>query len=143
MSSQTAYCPFCGIEVEPGSTFCGNCGVAIDQKPAQTQPSAQTQPYQQTYTHGTQPTYQPTQTQSVETEIEGIIGLVLGVLSCLGILPFVGSIVGVILGHIAKRKSKTGLGTIALVVGYLGIVIYVLVPVIVVLAIYFTTGFYY
>ncbi|NHJ46190.1 MAG: zinc-ribbon domain-containing protein [Asgard group archaeon] len=137
MSSQTTYCPFCGSEVEPSATFCGNCGAAIDQKPVQTPPPAQTQPY------ATQPTYKPaTSTQSVETEIEGIIGLVLGVLSCIGVLPLIGSIVGVILGHIARRKSKTGIATIALVISYLGIAIYIIVPVIVIVVL-FSTGYWY
>jgi thiol:disulfide interchange protein len=138
MSSQNKFCPFCGTEVEPSATFCGNCGAAIEQKPVQTPPPAQTQ----AYTHGTQPTYQPAPTKSVETEVEGIIGLVLSVLSCIGVLPLIGSIVGVILGHISRRKSKSPMGTIALVAGYLGIAVYIIVPVIVVVVL-FATGYWW
>jgi uncharacterized membrane protein len=135
MSHET-YCSFCGSVVDDNAAFCQNCGASVEQK--------QKPPPQQTLSYGSQPTYQQPQTSTssdLNDEVEAIIGLVMGILSCLGVLALIGSIVGIILGHVAKRKGDSTLASVSLVVGYLGLFIYIILPLIIVFAILFPLGY--
>lgn len=129
MSNQTKYCPYCGIQVEPSATFCGNCGAAIESQPVK---PVKIQP--ETIAYGTQPTQQPTTTTTgmKDNETVGMIGLILGILGCIGVLPIIGNIVAVIMGHSSNSKGSNTLGTFALITGYLGIFLFIIVPAIVI-----------
>ncbi|NHK32753.1 MAG: zinc ribbon domain-containing protein [Asgard group archaeon] len=129
MSNQTKYCQFCGTAVEPDATFCGNCGAALESQPVK---PVTIQP--ETITYGTQPTQQPTKTTTglKDHETIGMIGLILGILGCLGPLAGIGNIVAVIMGHSSNSKGSNTLGTFALITGYLGIFLYLVVPAIVI-----------
>lgn len=125
MSNQTKYCPFCGTAVESSATFCGNCGAALEAEPVKPVAS---QP--ETISYGAQPT--STTTGIKDPETVGMIGLILGILGCLGPLALIGNIVAVIMGHSSNSKGSNTLGTFALITGYLGIFLYLVVPAIVI-----------
>lgn len=108
-----------------------------------TQPGHDQQGYgQQPYTqpgYGQQPTYQypqqygyappapPTNTMALVSLVSSIAGLTL--------IPFIGSIVGVITGHMARKQLATsheqgaGMATAGLVIGYIGVGLVVLIGV--------------
>ena len=59
-----------------------------------------------------------------------IVSLVMGVMGLLGLLPLIGSILAIILGHIARRQiasdhtqSGEGLALVGLITGYVGLVL--------------------
>ena len=102
------FCPNCGTENAEESTICQSCGALLT-SPAH-QPPAQA-------------TVRPTPTSGLATAslIFGILGLTL--------LPTLGSVVAVILGHMAKSEINSsagqlegsGLATAGLVLGYIGL----------------------
>lgn len=92
------------------------------------QPGAQGYGYQQPYggyAPSPYPVAPPTNTMAVVSLIASITGLTL--------FPFIGSVVGVITGHMARRQLQTsgeqggGMATAGLVIGYVGIGLIVLV----------------
>jgi hypothetical protein len=132
MSQNVNHCPYCGSSVEGGSQFCQNCGASINgggaapSKPAQ--PDYQAPPPQESY--GTTPAYeQPattTYTPSKSSDNTGMISLIFGILSCVGILPCIGGIVAIITGHSARSKGDTQYAQIGLILGYLSVVLQVI-----------------
>ena len=147
MSQNVKHCPFCGSAIESGSQFCPNCGASIlddagSSKPAQ---PAYSPPPQESY--GTTPAYeQPTTTvytTQKKDDNTGIISLIFGILSCVGFLPCIGSIVAIILGHNAKSKGESQYGSIGLILGYLGIGVYVVGIIIWILGIFVFGWFWY
>ncbi|MBK5114109.1 MAG: zinc ribbon domain-containing protein, partial [Candidatus Heimdallarchaeota archaeon] len=99
MSQNVNHCPYCGSAIEGSSQFCQNCGASITggaaapSKPAQ--PAYSPPPPQESY--GTTPAYeQPAATVYTPKSSDdntGIISLIFGILSCVGILPCIGGIV--------------------------------------------------
>ena len=144
MSQNVKHCPYCGSALESGSQFCQNCGASISgdagpSKPAQ--PAHAPTPPPESY--GTTPAYeQPTTTVSAprkQDDSTGVISLVFGILSCIGFLPCIGSIVAIVLGHNAKSKGESQYASIGLVLGYLGIGLYV-VGIAIYLIVFFALG---
>ncbi len=60
-----------------------------------------------------------------EDKTMGIISIVLGVLG-FTFLPFIGSVIAIILGHVAKGTDGDQLGKIGRILGWVGICIYIL-----------------
>ena len=144
MSQNVKHCPYCGSALESGSQFCQNCGASIsgDAGPSKpTQPAHAPIPTQESY--GTTPAYeQPTTTvytPQKKDDSTGLISLIFGILSCIGFLPCIGSIVAIVLGHNAKSKGESQYGSIGLVLGYLGIGLYV-VGIAIYLIVFFAFG---
>ncbi|NPE08374.1 MAG: zinc-ribbon domain-containing protein [Asgard group archaeon] len=129
MSQNVNHCPYCGSAIEGGSQFCPNCGASItgDAGPSKSAQPAYTPPPQESY--GTTPAYeQPSTTvyaPQKKDDNTGLISLIFGILSCVGFLPCIGSIVAIVLGHSAKSKGESQYGSIGLVLGYIGIGLYV------------------
>ncbi len=144
MSQNVKHCPYCGSALESGSQFCQNCGASISgdagpSKPAQ--PAYVPTPTPESY--GTTPAYeQPTTavyTPQKKDDSTGLISLIFGILSCIGFLPCIGSIVAIVMGHNAKSKGESQYGSIGLVLGYLGIGLYV-VGIAIYLIVFFAFG---
>ncbi|MHA1123863.1 MAG: zinc-ribbon domain-containing protein [Candidatus Heimdallarchaeota archaeon] len=144
--SKINHCPYCGSALESGSQFCQNCGASISggvgpSKPAQ--PAHTPMPPQESY--GTTPAYeQPTTivyTPQKKEDNTGLLSLIFGILSCVGVLACIGSIVAIILGHSAKSKGESQYASIGLVLGYLGVGLYVVV--IIIYVILFATGWFW
>ncbi len=144
MSQNVKHCPYCGSALESGSQFCQNCGASIsgDAGPSKPTQPAHT-PIQPQESYGTTPAYeQPTTTvytPQKKDDSTGLISLIFGILSCIGFLPCIGSIVAIVLGHNAKSKGESQYGSIGLVLGYLGIGLYV-VGIAIYLIVFFTFG---
>jgi len=131
MSQNSKHCPYCGSALESGSQFCQNCGASISggagpSKPAQ--PAHTPMPPQESY--GTTPAYeQPTSTvytSQKKDDSSGLISLIFGILGCIGILPCIGSIIAIFMGHNAKSKGESQYSSIGLILGYIGICLYVI-----------------
>ncbi|NPE08373.1 MAG: zinc ribbon domain-containing protein [Asgard group archaeon] len=128
MNRNEDYCLFCGSAIESGSQFCQNCGVALSDvektstvQIIQTPQSASTGYYQQPATQQEQ-YYQQTTTvyvpQKKEDDAMGIFSLIMGIIGWIGILPVIGHIIAIIMGHIARSRSKSITGLIGLILGY-------------------------
>lgn len=86
-------------------------------------------PYQAEQPYASGPTYgaphRPTNTMAIVSLVSSIVGLTM--------LPFIGSIVGVVTGHIAKRQiaesgeEGSGIATAGLVIGWIGVAILILI----------------
>jgi hypothetical protein len=146
MSQKVNHCPYCGSSIESGSQFCQNCGAsisgaAVPSKPAQPAPAPM--PPQESY--GTTPAYeQPTTTvytPQKKDDSTGLLSLIFGILGCVGVLACIGSIVAIILGHAAKSKGESQYASIGLVLGYLGVGLYVVV--IIIYVVLFATGWFW
>ena len=139
--SQNSHCPYCGSAVEAGSEFCSNCGAALtdaaDSPPTQapsypsssgTYGQAPSQNYGGTYTQQPGGTYTTTTTyaqpRSSSSSSNGTIALILSILSCVGILPCIGGIIGIVLGNQAKKDGDSN-GNIAVVLGWINVCLYV------------------
>ncbi|MHA1122190.1 MAG: zinc-ribbon domain-containing protein [Candidatus Heimdallarchaeota archaeon] len=131
MSQNSKHCQYCGSAIESGSQFCQNCGASISggagpSKPAQ--PAHTPMPPQESY--GTTPAYeQPTSTvyaSQKKDDSSGLISLIFGILGCVGILPCIGSIIAIFMGHSAKRKGESQYASIGVILGYIGICLYVI-----------------
>ncbi|NHJ33296.1 MAG: zinc-ribbon domain-containing protein [Asgard group archaeon] len=144
MSQQTNHCPYCGASIEKGSQFCQFCGSSIADIDEPSKPTPQAPLPQESY--GTTPAYQQPATTVYTPEKKddstGLISLIFGILSCVGFLPCIGSIVAIIMGHSAKSKGESQYGSIGLVLGYLGLCIYV-VGIIVYIVGFFVFGWFY
>ncbi len=130
MSSDLKHCPYCGSVVEKGAQFCQNCGASLSidaTVPAANQPTGYTPP-PPAETYGTQPYYQqPTQTvyvprQQTSDDSLGILSLIFGLLGCF-VIPFIGSIVAIITGHMARKKGSSTYSTVGLLLGYISLVL--------------------
>ncbi len=147
MSQNVNHCPYCGSALESGSQFCQNCGASISGDAGPSKPTQQAYappPPQESY--GTTPAYQQpattVYTPQKQDDNTGLISLIFGILSCIGFLPCIGSIVAIILGHNAKSKGESQYGSIGLVLGYIGIGIYV-VGIIIYIILIFTLDLFY
>lgn len=92
------------------------------------QPGYSQQPtYQYPQQYGYAPPAPPTNTMALVSLVSSIAGLTL--------IPFIGSIVGVITGHMARKQLATsneqgaGMATAGLVIGYIGVGLVVLIGV--------------
>jgi uncharacterized membrane protein YvbJ len=128
------YCTECGSEVEQEARFCPNCGHDLSQEASTSSPSTVRPSPTQYSAQPTQYSAQPTQYSAPSTyqqyhksdNTKGIIALVFGILGFV-LLPFIGSIVAIILGALSRSQEEdTSLGTIGIVLGILGMVCWVI-----------------
>ena len=151
--SQNKHCPFCGSPNEVDNDFCSNCGASLTETPSYDTPattpgyptsSEPSQQYggsysQQPGTYTTSTTYQ--QPRSSSSSSNGTIALILSILSCVGILPCIGAIIGLVLGTQAKKEGDSN-GNIAVILGWLSICAYI-AGILIYVIIFFFSGFYY
>lgn len=135
------FCPRCGANNEANQRFCYNCGSRIEaaSQGATTPLAPPIEPevlppptYEQSLTvppapaaYGSPAAYPPvTQNSGM-----AIASLVCGILAWVGLLPLVGAIAAIVLGHIARSQirgaggqiSGKGLALAGLILGYLQI----------------------
>ena len=123
------FCSQCGTKLVASWNVCPNCGYSLKLDRGYQQP-AQLQPPVKIYTQQ-KPKYQPHQYQAYNyrprnNNTNGTVALIFGLLGLFGIIPIVGSIVGIALGAVGKnndddpRMAKAGL-----VLGIIGIVVWI------------------
>ncbi|MHA1123862.1 MAG: zinc-ribbon domain-containing protein [Candidatus Heimdallarchaeota archaeon] len=133
MSEKEEYCPYCGSAIESGTQFCQNCGAAlsdVEKTPAvqiiQTPPPASIGYYQQPTTQQGQYHQQTTTVyvpQKKTEDVLGVLSLIMGILGWIMVLPGIGSIIAIILGHISRSRSKSVTGLVGLILGYSFIIV--------------------
>jgi hypothetical protein len=118
------FCPKCGTQVEPGSSFCQKCGAAVSQPAAAPAPSptSTASPF-------------PNQTaMAVKTSGMAVAALVLGIVGMF-FFPFVPSVLAIIFGALGigqvNRSSGIlkgkGMATAGIVLGIVSIVMMIIV----------------
>ena len=123
------YCTQCGTKIVASWNVCPNCGHNLksernDQLPVQPQPPLLNYTQQK-------PNYQPRQYQSYNyrpksNSSNGIVALIFGLLGLFGIIPIVGSIVGIVLGAVGKNKDDDPrMAKAGLVLGIIGIIAWI------------------
>ena len=143
-------CTTCDTPLTPGAPFCPNCGTRVTTASSSGMPTVALPPAPdlsaappQQYTPQpyapqpyTPPPYvpSPVYTQaSLPTSNTAIVSLVFGILGWV-VLPFIGAIIAVISGHMARNEIRAsndqlggrGLATAGLVLGYLQIGLFLL-----------------
>lgn len=117
--SNSDYCSFCGSSIERDSQFCQNCGASLSIV-VETTPTHITQVIvtsdSEVYSQPA-PVYVPQEQGTSDTL--GIVSLVLGIAGFC-ILPLI-SIPAVITGHMARSRTKSQMGLIGIILGYIGI----------------------
>jgi ribosomal protein L32 len=118
------FCPQCGTKIVASWNVCPNCGhnlksERVHQQPTQTQISAQTYSQQK-------PQYQHYNYRPISNNTNGIVALICGLLGLFGVLPIVGSIIGIVLGAVGKRNDDDPrMAKAGLVIGIIGIVVWI------------------
>jgi len=123
------FCPQCGTKIVASWNVCPNCGHNFKsergyQQPAQPQPSVQILTQQEPKYQP--PQYQPYNYRQRSNDTNGIVALIFGLLGLFGVIPIVGSIVGIVLGAVGKnndddpRMAKAGL-----ILGIIGLVVWI------------------
>ena len=161
------FCKQCGVQLDDGAKFCHQCGAStesVNETPVQQPPQPQ---YSQPSYQYNQPNYQPQQSGYVNNNnaysqstpgngtgipamILGILALVLMPFACFGAygvmgllifvgVPFLFSIVGLVLGiisnHSAKRVGRrNGMGVAGIVCSSISLGLYAVLIVLVILA---------
>jgi hypothetical protein len=132
-NNKTQYCPFCGIAIEQDSKFCHNCGASLEnqtinqtketpsvkiisESPLHEHPEIDTTPLRRPHLNGNSG-YATVQNQTTTTythyprkkqnDTQGFFSLLFAILSFVGILPFIGSILAIILG--GKNAGPLGI----------------------------------
>jgi len=142
-------CTTCDAPLEPGVLFCANCGARVVQPssaatptialpeviapaPPMAQPPYQAPTYGGQYSAGTPQSYMPQQPGyaplSPPNSTAAIVSLVFGILSWV-VLPFIGGIVAIVAGHMARNEIRnsggqiggSGMATAGLILGYLSV----------------------
>ena len=123
------FCTQCGTRIEASWNVCPNCGhnlktERVYQQPAQAHIPVQT--YSKQKPQYQTPQYQPNQYRPRSNNSNGIVALIFGLLGLFGIIPIVGSIVGIALGAIGKNKDDDPrMAKAGLVLGVIGIVVWI------------------
>lgn len=115
-------CPNCGHENPEGREFCQSCGAPLSEPAPSPVPSAPPAPSASSVPSEAP----PTSGLAVASLIMGIVGWF--------VLPLVGGVLAVVFGHMAKREiaqsegrlGGDGLATAGLVLGYLGVGLWLL-----------------
>ena len=123
------FCSQCGTKIVASWNVCPNCGHNLKSERGYQQP-AQPQPPVQIYTQQ-KPKYQPHQYQSYNSRprsnnTNGIVALICGLLGLFGVIPIVGSIIGIVLGAVGKKNDDDPrMAKAGLVIGIIGIVVWI------------------
>lgn len=125
-------CAVCQMELVAGSVFCTNCGARVPaagssegqqtismQRERYDIPQASMPPMPMGQVVHTLPAVAPTSTLAILSLVFSILGVVA--------LPLIGSLAGIVLGHMARReirdsygtKTGDGMAVAGLVIGYL------------------------
>ena len=118
------FCPQCGTKIITSWNVCPNCGhnlksERVPQQPTQAQIPVQT--YSQPKTQ-----YQPYGYRPRNNNTNGIVALIFGLLGLFGVIPIVGSIVGIVLGAVGKNNDEDPrMAKAGLVLGIIGIVVWI------------------
>ncbi len=123
------FCTQCGTKIEALWNVCPNCGHNLKSE-RNYQPPVQPQPPLQNYTQQKPiyqpPQYQPNQYRPRSNNTNGTVALIFGLLGLFGVIPIVGSIVGIVLGAIGKNKDDDPrMAKAGLVIGIIGIVVWI------------------
>jgi hypothetical protein len=110
---ETMNCPKCGSPNAEGATLCRECGA-----PLPVQQPRQSAAYEPRATQAYAPPARATSNTALASLICGILGW--------SLLPLIGSVLAIVLGHMAKNEIKAsggtlggdGLATIGLILGY-------------------------
>jgi len=123
------FCSQCGTKIVASWNVCPNCGYNLKSERGYQQP-AQPQPPSQLYIQQ-KPKYQPHHYQPYNyrprnNNTNGTVALIFGLLGLFGIIPIVGSIVGIVLGAIGKKSDDDPrMAKAGLVLGIIGIVVWI------------------
>ncbi len=121
------YCSKCGQNNVDEAAFCVSCGEPLNQTQQQPeQPSAAQQTANVYYQPAPQQPQQPGQTQPKPGQGMAVASMVLGIVSlfCAAIIT---GILAIIFGGVAKSKgNKSGMATAGIVLGIIGIVLYII-----------------
>jgi hypothetical protein len=121
------FCPECGASNPDEAQFCEECGAPLNLAPPEEVPS------ELPAVPPTPPT-RPTSTGEPPTSGLAIAALVLGILGVIQVLPIVGSALALLFGYMARSDirdrplslSGAGLATAGIVLGWIGVGIWVL-----------------
>ena len=123
------FCPQCGTKIVSSWNVCPNCGHNLKSELVNQQPT-QVQSPKETYSQQ-KPQYQPRQYQpygnrSRSNNTNGIVALIFGLLGLFGVIPVVGSIIGIALGAIGKSKDDDPrMAKAGLIISIIGIVVWI------------------
>ena len=123
------FCPQCGTKIVASWNVCPNCGhnlksELVNQQP--TQPQIPKQTYSQQNLQYQSRQYQPYGYRPRSNNTNGIVALIFGLLGLFGVIPIVGSIIGIALGVIGKSKDDDPrMAKAGLIIGIIGIVVWI------------------
>lgn len=124
-------CQTCAAPLEAGAQFCPFCGTRVTNPssvgaPTTTLPGPE-QSYQQLgQPPGGQQWIAPVQPASPPNSTAAVVSLIFGILCWLPVLPFIGAIVAVIAGHMARNQIRdsngalggAGMAKVGMILGY-------------------------
>ncbi|NVM16515.1 MAG: zinc ribbon domain-containing protein [Candidatus Lokiarchaeota archaeon] len=118
------FCPQCGTKIVASWNVCPSCGHNLKSESVYQEPS-QVQIPVQAYSQQ-KPQYQPYAYHPRGSNTNGVVALIFGLLGLFGVLAIVGSIVGIVLGAVGRKKDDDPRMAIAgLILGIIGIVIWI------------------
>ncbi len=125
------FCTQCGTKIIASWNVCPNCGHNLKSEQVIQQPTQVQTPVQ---THSQlKPQYQPHQYQPYNyhprsNNTNGIVALILGLLGLFGVIPIVGSIIGIVLGAVGQNKDEDPrMAKAGLIIGIIGIVFWIVI----------------
>ena len=115
------FCPQCGTKIVASWNVCPNCGHNLKSELVNQQPTYDRIP-KETYSQQ-KPQYQVRQRSN---NTNGIVALIFGLLGLFGVIPVIGSIIGIVLGAVGKNKDDDPrMAKAGLIIGIIGIVIWI------------------
>lgn len=123
------FCPECGTKIVASWNVCPNCGhnlksELVNQQPIKAQIPQKIYPQQKLQYHPSQ--YQPYGYRPRSNNTNGTVALIFGLLGLFGVIPVVGSIIGIALGAIGKNKDDDPkMAKAGLIIGIIGIVVWI------------------
>jgi len=118
------FCSQCGTKLEASWNVCPNCGHNLKSERVYQQPTQAHLPVQ-TYPQK-KPQTQPVAYPPRNNNANGIIALIFGLLGLFNVVPVIGSILGIVFGAIGRKKDDNrGMAIAGLVLGIIGIVIWI------------------
>ncbi len=125
------FCPECGAENPDEAQFCEECGAPLDQAAPKVEPA---QPPAPQPAPSRPPAPRPPPGREPPTSGLAVASLVLGILGIVQVLPVVGSALALLLGYMARSDirdrpqalSGAGLATAGIILGWIGVGLWVL-----------------